>query len=96
MNIKYYNVSVISDNSYNVFHDFINKYNKAIILEAEIGKPMWFCYYLEDDIEIPWHRVQTSLVKNITENDICLTSMPPQYKKEIIIETENSIYRFEG
>ena len=74
-------------------HDFIDN-SKAVILEATVGNPMWFCYYIPEDEITPWHRVATSEVETVSEQDICLTSIPPQYKHEIIVTTNNSIYRF--
>lgn len=93
VNVNYYTVTVKSE-SENEHHELING-SKAVILEAEIGKPAWFCY-LTDDITIPWHRVRTSDVTDIRETTICLASYPPQYVRTIEICTTNSKYIFKG
>lgn len=80
--VNYYKVSVKS-NTDNEFHEYINN-SKAVIVELEVGKPMWFVYYLNDDYGYPWHRVKTSNVLTIWEIDGSIT-----------IATENSTYSFE-
>lgn len=91
LNVKYYTVTVKSE-SENEYHELING-SKAVIVEAEIGKPAWFCYLTDNPI-LRWHRVRTSDVTNIQETTMCLTSDPPQYVRTIEIYTANSKYIF--
>lgn len=94
VDVNYYTVAVESEDE-NEYHELING-SKAVIVEAEIGKPAWFCY-LTDDITIPWHRVRTSDVTDIRETtSICLDSYPPQQVRTIEICTANSKYIFRG
>lgn len=92
---KYYSVSVQKKKNKedNIFHDFIN-YSKAVIIEFIEGEPGVFCYYMKEDEITPWHRVYTSEVKNVREEELCLTSLPPKMQHNVIVETENSIYYF--
>jgi len=80
MNKYIINVVPQEDSPYNPMHEIVQD-KEAVVLEAEIGERGWIAYKLEDDIQTPWHRLHTSIIKNVRENDF-----------QIAITTENTLY----
>ena len=98
--IKKYRVSVKSDSD-NIFHPHIDG-SEAVPVEFEVGKPGFFVYKFEEDTDevasryhdTPWHRVVTSNVKDIREENEVICTYPAIPVHKIIVETENSTYCF--
>lgn len=88
---SYYLVDCVDVNTKEKKHEvFIGR--DVVILEAEAGKPAWLCIK-SDDEWCPWHRVRTSIVKDVYFYEY-------EYRKanteEIKIETRNTIYYIES
>jgi len=80
MNRYFINVTPKANTRYNPMHDLVQN-TEAVILEAKIGERGWIAYKLEEDIQTPWHRLHTSNIEDIKEED----SM-------IRVVTENTLY----
>lgn len=58
---------------------------KATVIDVEVGKRGYICYYDADPWGVEWHRLHTSTILSIARHD----------NGNIIIETENTYYRLE-
>jgi hypothetical protein len=87
-----YRIYITSKKKFNPIHEKIHG-REGGIMEATVGERGWLFYKDEEDAkifyEIPWHRVHTSLIESVEQDEsgnIFITTENTYYK---LIKTEN-------